>query len=104
MLKTYLLCENYHSISCLKIHRYTYKKQTTRNNKDYLNYGHNLELYNSKPSVAGCSFYSKLPNNIKQIDHNNQFARELKKLLNTRLFERRILNYWQLIQADEYNV
>jgi hypothetical protein len=31
--------------------------------------------------VAGCIFYNKLPNNIKQIKNNNQFARELKKLL-----------------------
>jgi hypothetical protein len=53
----------------------------TRNNNDYHIYGHNLELYNSKPSVAGCIFYNKLPNNIKQIENNNQFARELKKLL-----------------------
>jgi hypothetical protein len=37
----------------------------TRKNKDYHRYGHNLELYNSKPSVAGCIFYNKLPNNIK---------------------------------------
>jgi hypothetical protein len=61
------------------------KKKTnthnTRNNKDYHKYGHNLELYNSKPSVAGCIFYNKLPHNIKQIESNNQFARELKKLL-----------------------
>jgi hypothetical protein len=42
---------------------------------------HNLELYNSKPSVAGCIFYNKLPNNIKQIENKNQFTRELKKLL-----------------------
>jgi hypothetical protein len=53
----------------------------TRKNKDYHRYGYNLELYNSKPSVAGCIFYNKLPNNIKQITNNNQFARELKKLL-----------------------
>jgi hypothetical protein len=52
----------------------------TRKNKDYHRHGHNLELYNSKPSVAGCIFYNKLPNNIKQITNNNQFARELKKL------------------------
>jgi hypothetical protein len=56
-------------------------RQNTRNNKDYYKYGHNLELYNSKPSVAGCIFCNKLPNNIKQIEKNNQFARELKKLL-----------------------
>jgi hypothetical protein len=49
--------------------------------QDYHKYGHNLELYNSKPSVAGCIFCNKLPNNIKQIENNNQFARELKKLL-----------------------
>jgi hypothetical protein len=30
-----------------------------------LNY---LELYNSKASVAGCIFYNKLSNNIKQIE------------------------------------
>ena len=38
----------------------------TRNNKDYHIYGYNLEIYNSKPSVAGCIYYNKLPNNIKQ--------------------------------------
>jgi hypothetical protein len=32
----------------------------TRENKDYYRYGHNLELYNSKPSVVGCIFYNKL--------------------------------------------
>jgi hypothetical protein len=42
---------------------------------------HNLELYNSKPSVAGCIFYNKLPNNIKQIENKNQFTWELKKLV-----------------------
>jgi hypothetical protein len=29
----------------------------TRNNKDYHKYVHNLELYNSKSSIAGCIFY-----------------------------------------------
>jgi hypothetical protein len=38
----------------------------TRNNKDHHKYWHNLELYKGKPSVAGCTFYNKLPNNIKQ--------------------------------------
>jgi hypothetical protein len=52
----------------------------TRNNKDYHKYAHNLELYESKPSVTGCIFYNKLPN-IKQIENKNQFTRELKKLL-----------------------
>jgi hypothetical protein len=47
----------------------------TRKNKDYHKYMHNLELYNSKPSVAGCIFSNKLPNNIKQIENNVQFAR-----------------------------
>jgi hypothetical protein len=37
----------------------------TRNNIDYHIYGYNLEIYNSKPSVAGCIYYNKLPNNIK---------------------------------------
>jgi hypothetical protein len=50
----------------------------TRNN-DYHRYVHNLELYNSKPSVAGCIFYNELPN-IKQI-RNNQFKKPLKDLL-----------------------
>jgi hypothetical protein len=53
----------------------------TRNNKDYHKYVRNLELYNSKPSIAGCIFYNKLPNNIKQIENKNWFKRELKKLL-----------------------
>jgi hypothetical protein len=38
----------------------------TRNNNDYPKYVHDLELYNSKPSVGGCILYNKLPNNIKQ--------------------------------------
>jgi hypothetical protein len=63
----------------------TVHKQThtynTRNNKDYHKYVHNLELYNIKPSVAGCIFYNKLRNNKKQIENKNQFTRELKKLL-----------------------
>jgi hypothetical protein len=53
----------------------------SRNNKDCHKYGHNSGVYNSKPSVAGCIFHNKLPDNIKQIENNNQFARELKKLL-----------------------
>jgi hypothetical protein len=52
----------------------------TRNN-DHHKYVHNLELCNSKPSVAGCIFYNELPNNIKQIGNNNQFKKELKNLL-----------------------
>jgi hypothetical protein len=40
-----------------QIHTYN-----TRNNKHYHKYGHNLELYNSKPSVTGCIFYNKLTN------------------------------------------
>jgi hypothetical protein len=53
----------------------------TRNNKDYHKYVHNLELYNSKPSVAGYIIRNKLPNNIKRIENKNHFSRELKKLL-----------------------
>jgi hypothetical protein len=63
----------------------------TRNNKDYYKYVHNLELYNSKPSVAGCIFYNKLPN-IKQIENKNQFTRELKKLLITPFFQYVVLH------------
>jgi hypothetical protein len=43
-------------------------------------YVHTLELYNSKPSVAGCIFYNKLPNNIKQVG-DNYFKKKLKDLL-----------------------
>jgi hypothetical protein len=41
---------------------HTYNTQ----NNDYHKYVYNLEFYNSEPSVAGCIFYNKLPNNIKQ--------------------------------------
>jgi hypothetical protein len=44
---------------------YTYNKR----NNDYHKYVHNipnLELCNIKPLIAGCIFYNKLPNNIKQ--------------------------------------
>jgi hypothetical protein len=44
----------------------------TRNN-EYHRYVYNLELYNSKPTVTGCIFYNKLP--------NNQFEKEFKDLL-----------------------
>jgi hypothetical protein len=52
-------------------------------NNDYHRYVHNLELYSSKPSAAGCCiFYNKLPNNIKQIgSNNNQLKKELKDFL-----------------------
>jgi hypothetical protein len=53
----------------------------TRTNNDYHKYVHCMDLYNSKPSVAGCRFYNKLPKNIKQIEHKNQFTKELKKFL-----------------------
>jgi hypothetical protein len=53
----------------------------TRTNKDYNIYGHNLEIYNSKQSAAGCIYYNKLPNNIKQIENINQFKKKLKELL-----------------------
>jgi hypothetical protein len=53
-----------------QIHTYN-----TRNNQDYHKYGHNLELYNSKPSVAGCTFYNKLPTNIKQIKNKTSLQR-----------------------------
>jgi hypothetical protein len=58
----------------------------TRNNKDSHIYGHNLEIYNSKPSVAGCIYYNKLPNNIKQIENINQFKKKLKELLIKRCY------------------
>jgi hypothetical protein len=41
----------------------------------------NSELCNSKPSVAGCIFYNKFRNNIKQIGNNAQFKTKLKDLL-----------------------
>jgi hypothetical protein len=46
-----------------------------------IGYVHNLKLYNSKPSVAGCIFHIKLPNNRKKIGYYNQFKKELKGLL-----------------------
>jgi hypothetical protein len=53
----------------------------TRQNNNYHKYLHGIDLYNSKPSVAGCRFYNKLLKNIKQIDNKNQFTRELKEFL-----------------------
>jgi hypothetical protein len=53
----------------------------TRHNSNYQRYVHNLKYYNSKPSVAGCISYNKLPNNIKQICRCNQFKKEVKALL-----------------------
>jgi hypothetical protein len=41
----------------------------------YHKYVHGVDLYNSKPSVAGCRFCNKLPKNIKQKDNKNQFTR-----------------------------
>jgi hypothetical protein len=52
----------------------------TRNN-GYHRYVHNLEVCNSKPLVAGCILYNKLPNNIKGIGNNILFKKELKNLL-----------------------
>jgi hypothetical protein len=60
-----------------QVHTRTYD---LTNNKDYHKYGHNLELYTSKPSADGCIFYNKLPNNIKQVENGNQFAREFNNL------------------------
>jgi hypothetical protein len=53
----------------------------TRYNDGYHSYIHNLELYDSKPTVAGCIFCGILPYNIKQIGNNNQFQKELKDVL-----------------------
>jgi hypothetical protein len=50
-------------------------------NKDYHIDGYNLEIYNSKPSVAGCIYYNKFSNNNKQIENINQFKKKLKELL-----------------------
>jgi hypothetical protein len=41
----------------------------TRNNNDYHKYVHLMDLYNSKPSVAGCRFCNKL-------DNENHFTRD----------------------------
>jgi hypothetical protein len=46
----------------------------TRNNNDYHKYVYDLELYNNKPSVAGCILYNKLPNNIKQIENKKKIS------------------------------
>jgi exonuclease III len=53
----------------------------TRHKNDYHKCARNLDLYNSKPSVAGCTFYNKLPNYVKQLENRNQLIRELKRLL-----------------------
>jgi hypothetical protein len=53
----------------------------TRNNNDYHRCVDNLELYNSKPSVAGYIFYNKLPNNILQTGYNTHFKKELRTCL-----------------------
>jgi hypothetical protein len=44
-------------------------------------YVNNLELYKNTPSVAGCIFCNKLPNNIKQTGNKNQLKKESKDLL-----------------------
>jgi hypothetical protein len=45
-------------------------------------HAHKLELYNSKTSVAACTFYNILPNSIKQVTGNrNQAKKELMYLL-----------------------
>jgi hypothetical protein len=41
----------------------------------------NLQLYHSKPLIAGCVFDNKLPNNIKQVSDNINFKKELKDFL-----------------------
>jgi hypothetical protein len=41
------------------------------NNKDYHRYVHNLDIYESKPSMVGLS-------SIKQIGNNTHFRKELK--------------------------
>jgi hypothetical protein len=91
-------CERYHILSCSlrteTLTRFCNEVWSTMWLLPLLNTAHcvifyfhsfryvdNLELYNSKPSVGGCIFYNKLPNNIIQIENKNQFTRELKKLL-----------------------
>jgi hypothetical protein len=68
-------------VKCKCITKKQIHSYNTRNNNYYHKSVHNLELYTSKPSVAGFIFYNKLENNIKQIDIKNQFIRELKNLL-----------------------
>jgi hypothetical protein len=60
-------------------------------------YVHNLQLYKSKPTVAGCIFYNKLPNSIKQIGYNNQFKKELKILVINRCYYSIKDNLWKIL-------
>jgi hypothetical protein len=71
------------------------------NNKDYHKYVHKLELFNSKPSVAGCIFYEKLPHNAKQIQNKIQFTRELNKLLII-VVQLRTCSMTIMFQRDKY--
>ena len=70
---------------CIRATAFSVQQQihthNTRHNTDYHIHGHNLEVYNSKPSVADCSYCNKLPNNIKQIENIDQFKKKLKELL-----------------------
>jgi hypothetical protein len=48
---------------------------------DYHQWEHNLEIYNCRPTIAGGTFYNRLPAHIKQIKDNLLFRRQLKQFL-----------------------
>jgi hypothetical protein len=47
---------------------------------DYHHLPHNLEIYNSRPTIGGCKLYNKLPAHIKLIRDDRLFKKKLKKL------------------------
>lgn len=73
----------------------------------YTVYVHNLEIHNSKSWVAGCIFYNKLPNNMKQIGHN-QFKKNWRAyLLRDSIFEPKVIsvkNFVILADKQMYRV
>lgn len=40
----------------------------------------NVEIYNSKPSSAGCMLCSQLPNNLKHTGNNSQLKKKYKDI------------------------
>jgi hypothetical protein len=53
----------------------------TRNSSHHHQPPHNPEICNSRPAIAGCKLYNKLPAHIKLIRDDQLFKRKLKELL-----------------------
>lgn len=58
----------------------------TRNKDKYHMQQHNLKLYDSKPSMAGCIFFNKLPPHIRHKPSDSTFRQSLKNLLITKCY------------------